>query len=132
MERFDIFYKFGSIAIGGFIGFLWGGWSTLLQILIFFAVVDYLTGFLAAGVEGKLKSTIGFRGIAKKVMLFFMVAVAHQIDVVLGDNHMFRDATIFFYIANELLSIIENAGRIGIYVPEPLKKAVQILKSKGE
>jgi toxin secretion/phage lysis holin len=70
-------------------------------------------------------------GIAKKVFIFAMVAVAHLIDTALGDAHLLRDATIFFYLANELLSIIENVGRIGLPVPTPIQKAVEVLKGKS-
>ncbi|QDX95648.1 holin [Brevibacillus laterosporus] len=82
-------------------------------------------------VEGKLKSKIGLIGIARKVFIFAMVAVAHLLDTALGDQHVFRNATIFFYLANEVLSIIENAGRIALPVPEVIKKAVDVLKEKG-
>jgi toxin secretion/phage lysis holin len=110
--------------------YLWGGWSPMVQILLTFVVVDYLSGLLASGVEGKLNSKIGFRGIAKKVMIFAMVAVGHLLDNALGENHILRDSVIFFYCANELLSIIENSGRIGLPVPETLTKAVDVLKGR--
>jgi toxin secretion/phage lysis holin len=131
MGKLDV-YNLVAVSSGAVVGFMWGGWSVLLQILVFVVVIDYISGMIAAGIEGKLKSTVGFKGIAKKVMLFLMVAIGHQIDLALGDSHVFRDATIFFYLGNELLSILENAGRIGLPVPEPLRRAVDILKSKGE
>ncbi|MED4971364.1 phage holin family protein [Parageobacillus toebii] len=130
MERFEIVYKAGAAAIGAVVGFLFGGWSILLGILLAFAIIDYVTGFLASAVEGKLSSRVGFRGIMKKLMIFVMVAVGHLVDIAIGTNHMFRDATIFFYCANELVSILENAGRIGVPVPEKLQSAIEILKGK--
>jgi toxin secretion/phage lysis holin len=116
--------------LGASVTWLWGGWSPMIQILITFVVVDYLSGLLASGVEGKLNSRIGFKGIAKKVMIFVMVAVGHMLDNALGENHLIRDSVIFFYCANELLSIIENSGRIGLPVPETLTKAVDVLKGR--
>ncbi len=117
---------------GAAASFLWGGWSSLLSILLAFVVIDYVTGFIAAGVSGKLNSHVGWKGIAKKVAIFFIVAVAHMVDTALGGNHMFRDAAIFFYLANEVLSITENAGKIGVPIPQGLLNAVEVLKGKGE
>lgn len=117
---------------GALASYLFGGWSALLGILLAFVAIDYITGVIAAGIEGKLNSSIGWKGIAKKVGIFVIVAVANLVDRALGDAHIFRDATIFFYLANELLSIIENVGRFGLPMPEVLQKAVAILKSKGE
>lgn len=125
-------YKVGSTALGAVIGYLYGGWSVLLGVLLTFVVFDYVSGMMAAYVEGRLKSEIGFKRIPKKIMIFAMVAVAHLVDKAIGTNNLFRDATIFFYLANELLSIIENAGRIGLPVPEQIKQAVEILKGKSE
>lgn len=126
---FENIYKIGATMIGAIVGYLWGGWSTLLGVLLAFVIIDYMTGLLAAGSEGKLSSAIGFKGIARKVVIFLLVAVAHLIDVSLGGNNdIFRDATIFFYIANELISIIENAGRAGLPVPEKLSNAVEVLR----
>jgi toxin secretion/phage lysis holin len=131
MERLDIIYKAAATTLGGISGYLFGGWSTLIQILVIFIVIDYVTGLIAAGYQGKLSSRIGFKGIAKKVMIFALVAVAHLIDRALGDNHLFRDATIYFYLANELLSILENAGKTGLPIPDQIKNAVQVLKGKS-
>lgn len=132
MDRWDIVYKTLATAVGAAASYLFGGWNGLLGILLTFVVLDYVTGFLAAGAEGKLSSAVGLRGIAKKVAIFAMVAVANLVDRALGDSHVIRDATIFFYISNEVLSIIENSGRIGLPVPETIRKAVEVLKGKGE
>jgi toxin secretion/phage lysis holin len=132
MDKWMFFFNGLTATLGGIAGYLWGGWSTLIQVLIVFAVIDYLTGIIAAGYEGKLSSKIGFKGIAKKIMIFALVAAAHMIDKALGENHVFRDAVIFFYLGNELLSILENAGRTGLPIPQQIKNAVQILKGKGE
>ena len=121
------------VAIGGAAAsFLFGGWSSLLTILLTFIALDYATGVMAAAKEGKLNSEVGMWGIAKKVGIFVIVAVAHLVDRALGDAHLFRDAAIFFFLANELLSVIENAGRIGVPIPPMLRRAVEVLRGKSE
>ncbi|AZS18464.1 phage holin family protein [Paenibacillus lutimineralis] len=110
--------------------YLFGGWSALLNILLVFVILDYITGVAAAAKEGKLKSNIGLWGIARKIIIFAIVAVAHLVDQALGGNHLFRDAAIFFYLANELLSLIENAGRLDAPIPPAMRQAVEVLRGK--
>lgn len=129
--NWEAIYKLTATGTGAIIGYLFGGWSVLLQILLTFVVIDYVSGLLASGVEGKLNSKIGFKGIAKKLMIFCLVAIGHLIDEAVG-KEMIQNAVIFFYLGNELLSIVENAGRTGLPVPEQIQSAVQILKGKGE
>ncbi len=117
---------------GAAASFLFGGWSLLLQVLVIFIVVDYIMGVLVAGYQGRLSSKIGFKGIAKKVMILLLVAVAHAVDTILGDGTFIRDAVIFFYLANELLSIIETAGKTNLPIPPALKGAIETLRNKGE
>src|SRR5690554_7660952 len=101
----------GSIAlIGAGISYVYGGWNALLVALVIFVIFDYLTGILAAAVHGQLSSKVGLTGIAKKVFIFVMVAIGSIVDSVLGEGTFTRDLVIFFYLANELLSIIENGG----------------------
>lgn len=122
-----------AAAVGGaIVSFLFGGWSALLTILLAFVVLDYISGVLAAGKEGKLNSDIGLWGIARKVSIFVVVAIAHLVDTALGDAHLFRDAAIFFYLANEVLSITENLGRIGAPIPGIIKQAVEVLRGKSD
>ena len=131
MEFKDIFKYI--VAVGGsFATYLFGGWSALIQILVAFVVIDYVTGVLAAGVSGKLNSNIGLKGIAKKVFIFIIVACGHFVDNAMGTQDIVRDAAIYFYIANELISILENAGEIGLPVPDILKNSIDRLKGKGE
>lgn len=132
LERLDVAFKTGAAALGAVVGYLFGGWSELLGILLTFVVLDYITGILAASKEGTLRSAVGFKRIPKKIMIFLLVAVGHLIDRAVGTNGLFRDATIFFYLANELLSIVENAGRMGLPVPEQIQQAVEVLKGKSE
>ena len=123
-----------AVAVGGAAAsYLFGGWSSLLGILLAFVVIDYVSGVVAAALEGKLNSEIGLRGIAKKVMIFAIVAAAHLVDQALGgQSNLFRDAAIFFYLANELLSITENAGRMGLPIPKKIVEAIDVLKGEGK
>lgn len=132
MEQLGTFLKF-LIAIGGsIVSYLYGSFDSLLMIFTGLVVIDYVTGLLASGIEGNLSSKIGFKGIAKKIIIFGLIAVAHFVDQLLGNTQLIRDATIFFYMANELLSIIENAGRLGIPIPAFLKNAVNLLRNKSK
>jgi toxin secretion/phage lysis holin len=106
-----------------------GGWTLAVQILFTFVALDYITGLIASATEGKLSSKTGAKGIYKKVMTFAFVAVGHLVDVYLGGgNDMFRDGVIAFFIANEVTSIVENAGRMGMPIPPVIKQAIEVLK----
>lgn len=103
-----------------------------LQALLVFVVIDFITGFFASVKSGSLSSRIRSRGIAKKIMIFLIVALAHMVDQMLGDGNVIRDAAITFYLANEGLSIIENSGRMGLPVPDVVKQGIEILKGKDK
>ena len=117
-------------SLGTGISFLFGNWTGLLSILVALVILDYATGILASYIKGSLSSSVGLRGIAKKVFMFAIVAVANLLDTLLGDTMILRNITVFFYIANELLSILENAIKAGIPVPEKVKKAILILNEE--
>mgnify|MGYP000986880471 FL=1 len=120
-------------AIGGWLGWVLGGWDGFLYALVTFVLTDYLTGLMAAAVEKKLSSEIGFKGIFRKVLIFMLVGIGHILDArVIGDGSVLRTAVIFFYISNEGISIIENAGRIGLPIPQKLKAILEQLKTKGD
>ncbi len=120
-------------AIGGWLGWVLGGWDGFLYALVTFVLTDYLTGLMAAAVEKKLSSEIGFKGIFRKVLIFMLVGIGHILDTrVIGDGSVLRTAVIFFYISNEGISIIENAGRIGLPIPQKLKAILEQLKTKGD
>lgn len=127
----DKIFKCGVVALGAAIGYLYGGWSVMLEVVVFLSIADYVTGIIASGVEGKLNSKVGYKGAFRKFMIFTILAVSHFLDRLIGDGNMIMNAAGFFYAGNELLSIIENAGRAGAPVPEVLMRAVAVLKGKS-
>jgi toxin secretion/phage lysis holin len=107
-----------------------GGWDIALQVLVTFVVLDYVTGITVAIMEQSVSSAVGFKGIVKKVMIFALLYVAVQADKATGSD-IIRSFTIMFYIANEGISILENAGKIGVEYPAPLKNILVALKQKS-
>lgn len=109
-------------ALGGLLGLLLGGLDGMLYALVGFVTTDYITGVIVAVIEKKLSSEIGFRGIAKKVMIFVLVGIANAVDVYLVQSgSMARTAVIFYYLSNEGISILENAAKVGLPVPDKLR-----------
>ncbi|QNK86276.1 phage holin family protein [Sporosarcina sp. resist] len=127
------YLKFIPAFFAGLLTLMFGEWSALLTILVALVAIDFVTGMTAASLDGGLKSKIGMIGIARKVFIFAMVAVAHLIDLLLVESgfestELVMTMVIVFYAVNEILSITENAGRIGLPVPEQIKNAIEILK----
>ena len=121
------------VAIGAYIGWFLGGFDGLLYALVAFVVLDYITGLMVAILDKKLSSSIGFKGIFKKVLIFIFVGIGHIIDFyILQNGSAVRTAVIFFYLSNEGLSIVENAAKIGLPVPESLKKVFIELKKEED
>lgn len=125
-----------KLAIGAVVAFLasffgtWlGGFDVLLQALVVFVILDFISGLLAAYVERKWNSSVGHRGIAKKVLMFILVAVACQLDLIFSIE-MIRMSVIGFYIGIEGLSVLENVGRAGLQIPGFLAKALEELRDK--
>ena len=119
--------------VGGWLGYFLGGCDGLLYALVAFAVVDYITGVMCAAADRKLSSGVGFRGIAKKVLVFLLVGIANILDVqVIGTGSVLRTAVIFFYISNEGVSLLENAAYLGLPVPEKIKTVLEQLHSRSE
>lgn len=109
-------------AIGGWLGYFLGGCDGLLYALIAFVVIDYITGVMCAIINRELSSAVGFKGIFRKVLIFLLVGIANIIDVqVIGTGAVLRTAVIFFYISNEGVSLLENAGHLGLPIPEKIK-----------
>lgn len=125
--------QMGLTAFGGLIGAFLGGIDGLLYTLIVLIIIDYITGFMCAIIEKRLSSEVGFRGIFKKVMILLIVGIANLIDVnLIGKGAVVRTAVIFFYISNEGVSVLENAGKIGLPIPQKLRSILQQLKDKDE
>ena len=120
-------------AIGGGIGWFLGGADGFLYALIAFVVLDYITGIMCAIVDKSLSSEVGFKGIFKKVLIFIMVGVGNIIDVqVLGQAGVLRTAVIFFYLSNEGVSMLENAGHLGLPIPAKLKEVLEQLHDRSD
>lgn len=117
----------------GVLGWLFGGMDGFLYALIVFVICDYLTGVMAACVRKDLSSEIGFKGIARKVTIFLLVAVANIIDVdIIQTGNAVRTAVVFFYLSNEGISILENAAVIGLPIPKKLKTVLLQISEEEE
>lgn len=120
-------------AAGAYVGYFLGGWDGFLYALVTFVVTDYLTGIMVAILEKKLSSDVGFRGILKKVLIFFLVAIAYIIDSkIIQSGSVIRTAVIFFYLSNEGISILENASKIGLPIPSKLKEVLEQISTKED
>lgn len=120
-------------AVGGWLGWFLGGCDGLLFALVAFVVIDYITGIMCAVVDKKLSSAVGFKGIFKKVLIFALVGVGHILDTrVIGAGSVLRTAVIFFYLSNEGISLLENAGHLGLPIPKKLKSILEQLHDRAE
>ncbi len=119
--------------VGGWLGYFLGGCDGLLYALIAFVVIDYITGVMCAIINKQLSSEVGFKGIFRKVLIFLLVGIANIIDVqVIGTGAVLRTAVIFFYISNEGVSLLENAGHLGLPIPEKIKTVLEQLHDRAE
>lgn len=124
--------------IGSAIASAFGGWSTGLTTLVIFMAIDYITGLIVAGVfhkstkteTGTLESRAGFKGLCRKGAMLLVVLVAHRLDLAVGTAYI-KDAVIIAFMANEAISIIENAGLMGVPMNDTLKNAIDVLQKKG-
>ena len=120
-------------ALGGWLGYFLGGCDGLLYALLVFVVLDYVTGIMCAINDKTLNSSVGFRGICRKVIIFMLVGIGHVLDAnVVGTGSVLRTAITFFYLANEGLSVLENAGHLGLPIPEKLKDVLEQLHDRAE
>jgi len=125
--------------VGSAIASIFGGWDTGLVSLLIFMALDYVSGLVVAGVfhksnktdTGSLESKAGWKGLCRKCMTLVFVLVAYRLDLVIGTNYI-RDAVIIAFMANELISLVENAGLMGIPLPAVITKAIDILQKKSE
>ena len=119
--------------VGGWLGYFLGGCDGLLYALVLFVVVDYITGVMCAAVDHKLSSEVGFKGICRKVLIFLLVGIGHILDTqIIGTGSVLRTAVIFFYLSNEGISLLENAGHLGLPIPEKLKIVLEQLHDRAE
>ena len=119
--------------VGGWLGWFLGGCDGLLYALVLFVVVDYITGVMCAINDHKLSSEVGFRGICRKVLIFLLVGIGHVLDAqIIGTGSVLRTAVIFFYLSNEGVSLLENAGHLGLPIPEKLKVVLEQLHDRAE
>lgn len=133
MKHFWNVVQAGIAAIGGGVGWFFGELDGFFYALIAFVVIDYLTGIMCAIVDKSLSSNVGFRGIFRKVLSFIMVGIAHVIDSqIIGSGDALRTAVIFFYISNEGVSLLENAGHMGLPIPEKLKEVLAQLHDRTD
>lgn len=136
--RANILYSIVG-AVGGFVAMVFGGWSDALITLIIFMSVDYITGLAVAGIfkkskkseNGALESRAGFKGLCRKGVALLIVLVAVRLDIIMHTTYI-KDAVIIAFIANEAISIIENAGLMGIPIPSAIAKAIDTLKSSAD
>lgn len=120
-------------AIGGFIGWLLGGFDGFLYALIAFVVIDYITGVMCAISDKRLSSEVGFKGICRKVLIFVLVGIGNLVDVyVLGEAGVLRTAVIFFYLSNEGVSLLENSAHLGLPIPQKLKSVLEQRHNRNE
>lgn len=125
--------------IGSWVASLFGGWDAALVTLIIFMGIDYVTGLIVAGVfhasektkNGTLESMAGWKGLCRKGVSLLVVLVACRLDLVMGSNFI-RDAVVIAFTVNETISIVENAGLMGVPVPKVITKAIEVLKNKSE
>ena len=133
MKEFWNVIKVALAAVGAWLGYFLGGSDGLLYALLVFVIADYLTGVMCAIEDHKLSSAVGFRGLCRKVLTFLLVGIAQVLDVhVLNQPGVLRTAVIFWAIANNGLSILENAAHLGLPVPEPLKQVLEQLHNRSE
>ena len=134
MKKMEKIFNWISVVfgiIGGIFSYWLGGWDVLLKTIVFLAVVDYITGLIKAVYLKQLSSEIGFKGLLKKIVMFIVIAVAFVIQGLIGGTIPLREVVIMFYIANESLSLLENAA-IFVPIPDKLRDVLLQLRDSGE
>ena len=133
MKEFWNMIQLAFAGVGGWLGYFLGGCDGLILALLAFVVIDYITGVMCAIADKKLSSAVGFKGICRKVLIFLLVGIANILDVqVIGTGSVLRTAVIFFYISNEGVSLLENAGHLGLPIPEKIKTVLEQLHDRAE
>ena len=125
--------QMGISIVGGWIGYFVGGIDGLMTALLVFMILDYATGIMCAIADKQLSSSIGFRGIFKKILIVMLVGVAHVVDLyVVKSGNALRSAVVCFYLSNEGVSLLENASHLGLPVPDKLKNILGQLHNREE
>lgn len=125
--------QFVFSAVGGWLGWFLGGCDGLMYVLIAFVIIDYITGVMCGVADKKLSSGVGFKGICRKVLIFMLVGIANILDMeIIGTGSVLRTAIIFFYISNEGVSLLENAGHLGLPIPQKMKDVLEQLHKRSE
>ena len=120
-------------AVGGWLGYFLGGLDGLLIALLVFVALDYVTGVMCAISDHRLSSSVGFRGICRKMVILMLVGIGHILDVhVVGTGSALRTAVICFYLSNEGISLLENASHLGLPVPDRLKTILEQIHGRSE
>ena len=133
MKEFWNMIQLSFAGVGGWLGYFLGGCDGLILALLAFVVIDYITGVMCAIADKKLSSAVGFKGICRKVLIFLLVGIANILDVqVIGTGSVLRTAVIFFYISNEGVSLLENAGHLGLPIPVKIKTVLEQLHDRAE
>ncbi len=133
MKEFWSMVQVVITGIGGWLGYFLGGCDGLIIALLLFVVMDYITGVMCAIADKKLSSQVGFKGICRKVLIFMLVGIANVIDIeVIKTGSVLRTAVIFFYLSNEGISLLENAGHLGLPIPEKLRKVLEQLHDRSD
>ncbi|MBC1420568.1 phage holin family protein [Listeria seeligeri] len=127
----DALVEFGFSIISTFFGYLLSEVDLLVKVLLFFILADYISGLLASFYLGKPSTQLSFKEITPKIAILIIVAIAHQIDLILGMHNTMRDAVIFFYLTNELIDILGNFVQMGMKVPDILKNFIALFDSKS-
>lgn len=118
--------------LGTFLTFIFGDWDVALQCLVIAVALDYISGIIKAFVNKELSSKIGLKGLLKKVGVFVIVALAVLIDKITGESGAVRTLVIYYFVANEGLSIVENLSEAGLPIPDVIKKALKSLKNEAK
>lgn len=133
MSKIQIIIDSIAGAVGAVLGFMYGEVTGLFWAVIAFMALDYITGVVVAIIEKRLSSEVGFRGLAKKFLILVFVAVGHIADTyILGGTPAAMSAVMLFYMANEGISIIENAAALGLPVPKKLTSIMEQIRNKSE
>lgn len=129
MDKYTFSYLLFVSSISVTFSYIFGPINQLFMILVGLVAIDYVSGVIAAFIKKSVSSQVGFKGILRKVLIFVIVAVAHMLDLLL-ETSVVRDMVIIFYIANEILSIVENVSKSGVPIPPIILEKIQLFRKR--